>query len=446
MQPVFPVIASERIARAPEGGHAAISSAGVPLADLRAQTMAAYRALRARTETLVAPLGAEDQTVQSMPDASPTKWHRGHTTWFFEAIVLNPHIAGYTPYDPRYHYLFNSYYEALGTRHPRAERGLLTRPTCEEIAAYRAHVDAAMLTFIERCDETAWRAASPLILLGLNHEEQHQELLLTDILHAFSCNPLLPAYRSDTPAPSAARPLAWIAFPGGTHEIGHGGGAFAFDNESPRHRVLLRPFALASRPVTNSEWLSFIEDGGYTRPEFWLSDGWAAAREGAWTSPLYWRKDGTTWSRFSLHGNQPLDPHAPVANISFYEADAYARWAGKRLPTEAEWETAAATAPRTGNFLESGRLDPAASGQGDGLAQMFGDVWEWTQSPYAPYPGFKPAAGAVAEYNGKFMVNQMVLRGGSCLTPAGHIRPTYRNFFYPPTRWQCAGLRLASDI
>lgn len=413
--------------------------------DERANLAHLYKSVRRKTELLAGPLTAEDQIVQSMPDASPTKWHRAHTTWFFETVVLAALQVGYVHYDTRYSYLFNSYYESLGHRHPRAERGLLTRPSCEDVAAYRACVDECMLKFIETASSAIWEKAAPLIALGLNHEQQHQELLLTDILHAFSRNPCLPAYRTATPDRAWASRAHWVSFPGGDHWIGYAGHGFAFDNEGPSHRVVLSPFALASRPVTNAEWLAFMADNGYGRVELWLSDGWAIVQSQHWAAPLYWRYEAETWMRFSLHGLNPVDQSAPVANISFYEADAYARWCGNRLPTEAEWEIAAYPIPIEGNLLDQDRLEPTAF-VADGLAQMFGDVWEWTQSPYMPYPGFRPTEGTISEYNGKFMVNQMVLRGGSCLTPAGHIRATYRNFFYPGTRWQFAGLRLAKDI
>jgi ergothioneine biosynthesis protein EgtB len=413
----------------------------------RGHVAALYGTVRDRTEFLARPLSAEDQTVQSMPDASPAKWHRAHTTWFFETMVLGAHSHRYSPYHPQYGYIFNSYYDAAGARHPRDQRGLLTRPTCADVTAYRSAVDARMIEFMGGCSDTIWRAAAPLITLGINHEQQHQELLLTDILHAFSCNPLRPAYQTVTPQkpPGISGTPEWIAFPREVYEIGTNARDFAFDNEGPRHRVALEAFALSTRPVSNNEWMAFIEDGGYSRPEFWLSDGWSYAAQNGWNAPLYWSSDGADWKRFSLAGLQPLDDAAPVSHVSFYEADAYARWAGKRLPTEAEWEIAASTVPPVGNFQESGLLDPQPA-DGPGLAQMFGDVWEWTQSAYAPYPGFKADAGAVGEYNGKFMINQLVLRGGSCLTPRSHIRGTYRNFFHPHARWQFTGLRLADTI
>jgi ergothioneine biosynthesis protein EgtB len=375
----------------------------------------AFAQVRKFSEVLAVPLSAEDAGVQSMPDASPAKWHLAHTSWFFETVIAS-RLPGYRPFDPRFAYLFNSYYEALGPRHPRPRRGLITRPSLEEVLAYRAHVDAAMADAFDREDQ---RGA---ILLGLNHEQQHQELILTDIKHAFFCNPLLPAYRDDVPAPRPEAPLEWTSIPAGTALVGHDGADFAFDNETPRHQVLLRPFRIASRPVSNGEYHAFIEDGGYRRAEFWLSDGWAKVRDEHWEAPLYWLKDDDgSESVFTLSGVQPLDPHAPAQHVSFYEAAAYAAWAGARLPTEFEWEVA---------------------------SPLFahGEVWEWTRSAYDPYPGFKPLPGIAAEYNGKFMVGQMVLRGGSVATPPGHIRSTYRNFFPPQARWQFSGIRLAEDI
>lgn len=410
------------------------------------------RAVRAATERLAERLSPEDQTVQSMPDASPTKWHRAHTTWFFETFVLAPHDPGYAPLDARYGYLFNSYYEQVGARHPRPQRGVVTRPGAAEIGAYRTHVDAALVRFAERADDGTWTAVAPLIELGLHHEMQHQELILMDIKHAFSLNAIDPAYG---PAPAARVgsivPHAWVSFPGGLVEIGHDGGGFAFDNEGPRHRVHLEPFRLGSRLVSNGAWLDFMADGGYARPELWLSDGWGAAQAEGWSAPLYWRREAEgfepgAWSRFTLSGRRALDPREPVAHVSYYEADAFARWAGARLPSEAEWEVAASGRPIAGNFLESGALHPRPTlGAEDGPAQLHGDLWEWTQSPYSPYPGYRAPAGAVGEYNGKFMVNQMVLRGGACVTPIAQMRASYRNFFHPHTRWHFSGVRLAQD-
>jgi ergothioneine biosynthesis protein EgtB len=403
---------------------------------------------RLTTEAIAAPLSAEDQTVQSMPDASPTKWHLAHTTWFFETFLLVPFLAGYRCFDDRYGYLFNSYYDSVGPRHPRPQRGLLTRPLAAEVSRYRMYVEEAMADLLhsERSDP---RLAS-LVELGINHEQQHQELMLTDILHAFSRNPLLPAYHAPVSitAPAAPSLQTWLAYPAGLYEIGHCGEGFGFDNEGPRHRVFLRPFKLAARPVSNGEWRAFIEDAGYCRPELWLSDGWATAQSEGWSAPLYWRAEEGNALAMTLAGLQPIDPAAPVCHVSYYEADAYARWAGKRLPTEAEWEIAACGLPPEGNSLQTGALRPlplADGAAGARPSQMFGDVWEWTCSAYMPYPGYRPPAGAIGEYNGKFMCNQMVLRGGSCVTPDGHVRATYRNFFYPHQRWQFSGVRLAED-
>jgi dimethylhistidine N-methyltransferase len=415
-----------------------------PAAAETASPLERYRAVRAQTERLAGALGAEDQTAQSMPDASPVKWHLAHTTWFFEQMLLRPE-PGYRPVDVRYDQLFNSYYESLGERVARPTRGLLTRPALDEVVAYRRRVDEAMAERLERIDAGDARAAY-LFELGLNHEQQHQELILTDVLHLFAQNPLRPAYRAETPAPGAdPGRLRWQEFEGGRAEIGWDGEGFAFDNEAPRHPVLLAPYRLADRPATNAEWLAFMADGGYRRPEFWMSDGWARVREEGWSAPLYWVERDGEWRSMTLYGEQPVDPHAPVVHVSWYEADAYARWAGRRLPTEAEWEAAAAGLWPAGNFVESGALRPLPAPRGTGLRQMFGDVWEWTASAYAPYPGFRPTPGTAAEYNGKFMANQLVLRGGSAATPAGHARASYRNFFYPHQRWQFMGVRLAED-
>jgi ergothioneine biosynthesis protein EgtB len=384
-----------------------------------------YDRVRQVTEALAAPLSAEDQTVQSMPDVSPTKWHRAHVTWFFENFLLKPYLTDYREFDPAYGFLFNSYYETVGPRHPRPERGMLTRPGIAEIARYRFHVDQAMRRLIQTADAERWPAVAALIELGLNHEEQHQELILMDIKHVFSMSALDPAYRADAEPTRPAPPLAWRGVIGGLHEIGHDGAGFAFDNEGPRHRVWLEPFRIASRLVTCGEYLAFIGDDGYRRPELWLSDGWATVQAQGWTAPLYWRHDRDGWSVFTLGGRRRLEAHAPVTHMSFYEADAYARWAGKRLPTEAEWEIAAVN--------------------GDALDQLASEAWQWTASPYVAYPGFRPPAGAIGEYNGKFMSNQMVLRGGAVITPAGHARASYRNFFPPAARWCMGGIRLAED-
>ena len=410
-----------------------------------------FEVVRRESEALTANLMPEDQSIQSMPDVSPTKWHLAHTTWFFETFILTRFDPNYRVFDPGFAYLFNSYYEAAGPRHPRPERGLLSRPAVDVVAAYRDHVGAAMARFAEEASEDVWRDAAPLIELGGYHEQQHQELILMDIKHVFSINPLLPAYQAPRLHVRGQAPvLGWLHFPGGLVEIGHAGSAFAFDNETPRHKVWLEPFRLATRPVSCGEYLGFIEAGGYARPEFWLSDGWAVVREQGWAAPLYWRREDGEWSVFTLSGRCRLNPAEPVCHISFYEADAFARWTGKRLPCEAEWEVAAEGLTVAGNFADSRHLHPrAAPASADEkpiLRQMFGDVWEWTASPYMPYPRFRPAGGAVGEYNGKFMCNQMVLRGGAAVTPAGHARATYRNFFPPSARWAFSGLRLAEDL
>jgi ergothioneine biosynthesis protein EgtB len=418
-----------------------------------------YQQVRARTETLAAPLSSEDMLVQSMPDASPTKWHLAHTTWFFEEFVLARFDPGHRWHDERWRVLFNSYYEAAGPRHPRAARGLLSRPALDEVRAWRASVDERMIALLARGDADALA----VVLLGTHHEEQHQELILTDVKHALASSPLRPAYlRPERPSPArhgsspppaaghkAAPPVGpadWIAYEERVALVGHEGPGFAFDNEGPRHKVLVGPFTLASRLVTNAEYARFVEDGGYDRPELWLSDGWATARAEGWGAPLYWERTGGGWDLFTLRGLEPLDGNAPVTHASYYEADAYARWAGRRLPTENEWEIVAAEHPSEGNFLETERLAAAPLERtGTGPAQLFGDAWEWTASAYLPYPKYRPLAGALGEYNGKFMSGQMVLRGGSCLSPRAHLRASYRNFFPPHVRWQMAGIRLAGD-
>jgi dimethylhistidine N-methyltransferase len=418
-------------------GHAAQRTA----AALARAPLARYLEVRKATEALTRPLTAEDQLAQSMPDASPTKWHLAHTTWFFETFLLIPGLADYRPFDPRFGYLFNSYYEAVGPRHPRPERGLITRPSLDDVLAYRAHVDAGMKRLL------ADGEAGALLDLGLAHEEQHQELILMDILHLFAQSPLKPAYappRAHSPAADPG-PRGFMGVAGGLVEIGHDGEGFAFDNEGPRHQVYLQPYELADRLVTNGEWMAFMAAGGYRRPEYWLSAGWSAVQEEGWCAPLYWGEADGGWETMTLQGLRPVDPHAPVVHVSFYEAEAYAAWAGARLPTEAEWEHAAAGLAPAGNMLDRARLEPAAAGRAAGVRQMFGDVWEWTRSAYSPYPRFQAAAGAVGEYNGKFMAGQFVLRGGACVTPTGHVRATYRNFFAPHQRWMFAGVRLARD-
>lgn len=402
---------------------------------------ARYQAVRLASLRLAAPLAPEDMVIQTMPDVSPTKWHLAHTTWFFEQFVLAEHQPGYQRFNPDFAYLFNSYYYTVGQMYPRPRRGLLSRPTVDEVRAYRAYVDEAMLELLAERHEDAELAQ--LVTLGLNHEQQHQELLLTDIKHVLSVNPLKPAYREQAmPAAPAVDELKYVSGEAGLDMLGHCGDGFAFDNEGPRHKVLLYPHAIAERLITNGEFLEFIRDGGYTTPELWLSDGWATVQSEGWQHPLYW--NDALDAEFTLAGEQALDPHRPVCHVSYYEADAFARWAGVRLPREAEWEVRAAALPVDGNFVESGRLHPAAAGD-HGLRQFFGDVWEWTASPYVDYPGYKPPAGSIGEYNGKFMCNQVVLRGGSCATPLSHIRATYRNFFYPDARWQFTGIRLARD-
>ena len=402
----------------------------------------AYRKVRRHTELLCEPLAAEDYQVQSIDETSPPKWHIAHVTWFFETFVLSRYAPGYAPYRREYDYLFNSYYYTHGQMHPRPRRGMLSRPIVGEVFDYRARVDEAVTRLLEEATDRDREELYARITLGLHHEQQHQELLLMDVKHNFSVNPLKPAYREDLAAPPGeTRPARWIEREGGIEEVGHAGGGFAFDNETPRHTRLLRDHRLADRFVTNGEYLAFIDDGGYDDPALWLSDGWSLIQGEGWRHPLYWEaRDG--WRQFTLGGMRDLNPHEPVCHLSYYEADAYARWAGKRLPLEEELETLLARQPIAGNFVDSGYLHPAPAG---GNGQWFGDLWAWTASPYTAYPGFKPLGGAMGEYNGKFMSNQMVLKGGCCLTPADHVRSSYRNFFYPRDRWPCTGLRLAED-
>ncbi|MEO8849493.1 MAG: ergothioneine biosynthesis protein EgtB [Casimicrobiaceae bacterium] len=405
-----------------------------------------YSRVRDTSVALAAPLSAEDCALQSMPDASPVKWHLAHTSWFFETFVLTPNVAGYVALDPAYRMLFNSYYNAVGDQYPRPERGLLSRPSLDAVRAYRAHVDQAMRQYLGSVVASGIRA---VIALGIQHEQQHQELMLTDIKHLLARNPLRPLYTPGWPLTQVTpRRASWLAYAGGLLEFGHDGAAFAFDNEQPRHRAYVAPYALSSHPVNNGEYAAFIDDGGYQRPEFWLSAGWDEVQRQHWDAPLYWSRNGDRWHTFTLHGEAEIDAHAPVTHVSYYEADAYARWCAARLPTEYEWELAARDVPMLGNFADSGVLHPLASRDASRVgiaAQMFGDVWEWTQSAYLPYPGFNAAPGAIGEYNGKFMSGQMVLRGGSCATPRSHVRATYRNFFPPSARWQFSGIRLARD-
>jgi ergothioneine biosynthesis protein EgtB len=428
-----------------------MSARNAVLAEPKPSTQSSTSVLRDRlfqtrslSTELACPLSDEDQVVQVMDDASPTKWHLAHTTWFFEAFVLKRFLPGYQVFDERFEYCFNSYYESVGPRQPRPKRGLLTRPSAEEVRAYRAFVDEALDRLLEK--PLAPEAAA-LVELGINHEQQHQELLLTDILSLFAAEPLKPAFREARPgvATSEAPPLSFVSFDGGIFEVGHEGKGFAYDNEGPRHAELIRPFKLATRCVTNAELIEFIEDGGYATPTLWLADGWNTVNGQDWQGPLYFEKAEGGYMQMSLLGFRQVDLAAPVTHVSYYEADAFARWAGYRLPTEFEWEVAASNVPVQGRTLAQGHLRAKPAKSGPALQQMFGDVWEWTVSPYLPYPGFKAAAGAVGEYNGKFMVNQFVLRGGSCVTPESHVRRTYRNFFYPHQRWQFMGLRLASD-
>ena len=409
-----------------------------------------YQAVRRFTEHLCEPLVAEDYVIQSMPDVSPTKWHLAHMTWFWEAFLLSPMLPGYTSFHPQYAYLFNSYYNSLGERYARPMRGLLSRPTVEEVYLYRRYVDQRVVNLLNQVDERQFAEIAPIITIGLNHEQQHQELIITDIKHILSFNPLHPTYvERGQISPMNIPPIEWVTYPEGIHWIGHGGEGFCFDNEEPRHREFLHTFQLASRLITNGEYLEFIEDGGYTNPLLWLSDGWYTVQRERWEAPLYWEKRDGRWWAMTLHGFCEVDPAEPVCHVSYYEADAYARWANARLAREAEWELASRDVSIEGNFVEKGLYHPVALNgdtSGEKLVQMYGDVWEWTQSAYLPYPGYKPAPGAVGEYNGKFMCNQFVLRGGSCATSRSHIRPTYRNFFPPNARWQFMGLRLAREV
>lgn len=424
--------------------HAQSSATAQPLSGIARRLFAT----RAHSLELARPLTPEDMVVQPMDDASPTKWHLAHVTWFFETFVLARHLPGYALFDETFNYCFNSYYETQGPRHPRPRRGVLSRPSTERVFAYRAHVDAALRQLCAQFGDDRGAIAS-LIEVGINHEQQHQELLLTDVLALFAANPLRLAYATRSRPASGAMPadIRWVEFAGGIGKAGHTGPEFAWDNETPCHDVLVHPFRLADRLVTNAEWMEFMADRGYENPLLWLSDGWATVAREGWQAPLYWEEMDGAWARMSLEGMQPIDPAAPVAHVSYYEADAFARWAGARLPTEFEWETAARAAGSVEHAAAPHLLSPtSASPKAEGLQQMFGHVWQWTQSAYLPYPGYRPPAGALGEYNGKFMVNQQVLRGSSIATPVGHTRVTYRNFFYPHQRWQFTGVRLALEI
>lgn len=407
----------------------------------REQLANAYRRVRAQSRRLCEPLVVDDYQIQSIVETSPPKWHLAHVSWFFETFLLHAYTKNYQPFHAQFHYLFNSYYYTVGDMQPRPRRGVLSRPTVDEIHAYRQHVDQAILALLNDIDEQHWPEARFRMTLGLNHEQQHQELLLMDIKHNFFQNPLYPVYATrNVQATHDGAKMRWLERPGGEVEIGHTGTSFGFDNESPRHALLIPDHLLATRLINNEDYLAFMDDDGYDKPELWLSDGWAHIHRENWRHPLYWREQQGNWYEFTLHGMHPLQLDAPVVHLSYYEADAYARWAGARLPTEAELECNLAERPAKGNFIQSGALHPLP-----GEGQWYGDAWEWTQSPYTPYPGFKPLAGGMGEYNGKFMCNQMSLRGGSCVTPSEHIRPSYRNFFYPHDRWPFAGLRLAKD-
>ncbi len=417
---------------------------------LRRSLLADYQQVRRFSAQLCEPLETEDYVIQSMPDVSPTKWHLAHTTWFFETFLLSSARADYASPHPQYAYLFNSYYNSLGQRHCRPKRGLISRPTVQETYAYRAYVDQQVLALLEQSDEQQLTAVAPIVTLGIHHEQQHQELLLTDLKHVLSCNPLNPVYRPQVAQQNIQVPtLAWMTYPEGIAWIGHEGPGFCYDNEEPRHRQFLESYRLASRLTTNGEYLAFIEDGGYSNPLLWLSAGWSTAQQEEWQAPLYWEQHDGRWWNMTLSGLREVDLAEPVCHVSYFEADAYARWAGARLATEAEWEVAASAVPIAGNFVDNGSYQPVAlqgPTTGSQPTQMYGDVWEWTQSAYSPYPGYQPAPGALGEYNGKFMCNQFVLRGGSCATSLSHIRSTYRNFFPPDARWQFMGIRLAREV
>jgi len=401
---------------------------------------------RALTSRLVEPLTAEDCNVQSSIEVSPPKWHLAHTTWFFEKFILEDFVPGYRPFDTQFSFLFNSYYHGVGAFHPKFARSILSRPSLKEVLTYRADVDESIQSFLSR-PQPSMEKILPLVELGIHHEQQHQELLMMDIKHNFAAHPLRPLYRpSASKLPMKVARLEWKEFSGGLREVGHGGPGFSFDNEKPRHQTFLTPFRLANRLITNEEFLAFIDDKGYERAELWLSEGWDEVKRSQWSAPLYWEKDTKGWQVMTLGGMVPLVEAEPVCHVSYFEADAFARWSGKRLPTESEWEIAASDIPINGNFLDSGRLQPSPGDPSGSLSQMWGDVWEWTSSSYSAYPGYRPLPGVIGEYNGKFMVNQQVLRGGCAVTPLSHIRASYRNFYPASSRWQFSGIRLAEEI
>jgi ergothioneine biosynthesis protein EgtB len=415
-----------------------------------AQLVSNYHRIRNDSELLCAPLQTEDYGIQTMPEVSPPKWHLAHTSWFFETMLLKPFLANYREYHAKFAQLFNSYYDTIGTYHPRPQRGLLSRPTVREVYQYRAYVDAHIDTLLSQTDHPQWPEIVRRMIIGVNHEQQHQELMLTDIKHIFAYNPLRPVYRELARPQSVSTEKEWLSFEDGIHSIGFDGNGFAYDNESPRHKVYMNAYYLASRPVSNEEFMEFIDDSGYQRPDYWLSDAWQKILQQQWQAPLYWEQRDGQWWYMTLSGMQPVDKLAPVCHVSYFEAAAYARWAGARLPTEAEWENAVSKLPMEGNFRDNDILQPTSASNSTTsdteLLQMYGDVWELTQSPYTPYPGYCAESGPLGEYNGKFMSSQMVLRGGSCATPRDHIRSSYRNFFYPGERWQFSGFRLAKDI
>ncbi|MGI9553802.1 MAG: ergothioneine biosynthesis protein EgtB [Thermodesulfobacteriota bacterium] len=419
-----------------------------PEKDIREKLSDGYTKVRKLSHKLAGPLSTEDYVVQSMPDVSPTKWHLAHTSWFFEAFVLSKVDSKYKSLHPQYNFLFNSYYVQVGERHSRPKRGLISRPTVDEVYDYRSYVDKSMNSLFRKTDNRKFARIAPVIEIGLHHEQQHQELIVTDIKHVLSENPLNPVYKKQKNPSKSKRTVKqkWVEFEGGVYDFGNNGQNFGYDNEFPRHKNLIGPFSLSSRLVTNGEYLEFIEDGSYSKPELWLSDGWNVVSTNGWNAPLYWKKMDGKWYNFTLHGFNEIKLNEPVCHVSFYEAEAFSRWAGARLPGEFEWELASQNLKVNGNFVDNDNFHPVPLENGNGsLNQMYGDVWEWTRSPYSPYPGYEAPPGALGEYNGKFMCNQLVLRGGSCATSKSHIRNSYRNFFPPDARWQFMGIRLAKD-